>query len=714
MFPILFLRRLKCVLLLMVASTFVAQAETHEERVIRINEQFGAYYKELTARAACEDDFGKVTKQLCKAIEKALVDEPVTIHGQIFLMAIDLTNRIAGRYVDRKEMLDNLSSIGYKLELHGLADTAHVNIVFALGILEHARGDMQAARMWFDSTLAFREQGLELNVIAASAKLLGYINREEQRFSEAAESFKLAAQMLKDWDGLTEDVIDSRSAWASSFVEAGGDAKEALKESSAAFEDLLANEFLRTEWTFAYLVYLNHARVLVAAKRPEEALKVANDGLALCRLRNDEVSAAYTQLAIARLEFSLKNYQAAAKTTKAAIQVFEESHQENHLADGHELLELIYEHLGDLGQSLFHARELRRLKLKLGENSRLESLLTLQRDYRTAKAEHKAQLATEAAARAELERSRAASQRTTLLLAVSGVAVLLVLTIKRLRKRRREGDALEKEVVARTAQLAKQAQMLEAKTRSLEASNKELERFAYIASHDLKTPLRNVTSFLGLIDRRMPDLARPEIGEFVELAQSYARSMNSLVDDVLKFSQLNGNIDEISTVVDLRNLCTRIIDQQGQAQDGRVPTIVLLGGAKLYAPESFLRPLIFNLIDNSLKYNTAQQPRVTVELFDADGEITICVKDNGIGIAREYQEHIFEMFRRLHTRDEYEGTGLGLSSCRKIAERLGGHISIQSELGQGSTFTVTLPIRGQQQATVQLQGQAQREASLIG
>ncbi len=679
-----------------------AQTPIATSRLEHVRSEFLPFFALLDVDTASILDDASLQDGVVSLVERTFAEEPSNVHGQAILIAVDLSNRLATRNVDRDQLLARLSRLGYSVDLHNREDTAHVELVFALGILEHARGDMQAARMWFDSTLTFRSKGLQLNSIAAAAKLRGYIHYEEKDYVRAAADFAVALELFEAWGGREDDILDTRSAWAAASVDAGGDLDAALLQSARAYQGLIANDDLREHWTFAYIVYINHARVLGALGRFEEARAVVGAGLSLCLSRGDQSSAAFTRLALARLGLSSKRFSEAIAAAESALTVFTHTRQLNHVAEAHEILEVAHEALGDLAQSLAHARKAHRLRLTLGENSRLESILALQRDYRTANAEHETQLALAGAAQAELERSRATSQRSFLLLAIVFAAGLLALVIGQLHSRGRHSRRLEVEVATRTAELAAQTRKLEAKTRSLEASNKELERFAHITSHDLKTPLRNVTSFLGLVERRMPAEARPAIGEFVGMAQRYAGIMDDLVSGVQKFSNLNGDIVAISSVVDLRTVCTRLVDRVcvttspdgGEAVAARTPTLKVLGAARLYGPESFLRQLISELIDNALKYNTAPVPRVTLELFDDAQEVTIRVRDNGIGIAPEYHEQIFEMFKRLHTPDEFAGTGLGLASCRKIVERLGGQIGLVSELGAGSTFTVVLPVVG--------------------
>lgn len=665
-----------------------------------VRQQFYAIHDLLDPdRAGRDVDEAAVRTAVLDLLGELLGDAEPTLQAQALTMAVDLSNRLR----TREELLERVSELGYGLDLRAGRDTSNVSLLFALGIVEHARGDMRAARMWFDSTIVYHERGLAHPVIAAATKLRGYVNRDERNFAAAVADFTLADRLLTELGGKPEDRIGLHAVLAATLVDAGGDSTEALTRSTHAYNEIVANADLRERWTYAYLTYVHHAHVLEALGRYPEAIRVAEEGLALCRGRGDRSSVGYIQLKVAELELARGDYTRAESAALAALEIFRTINHSGHLAEVHECLERVFEQQpATLRRSLYHAREARRLRLELAENSRLESVFALQGDYLRTQAEHKAALAEEVAARAELERARMLSQRTSLLMGILCVCGLLAFTVYRLHLRHRLNAKLEAEVADRTAELAAQTEALaaqteelEAKTRRLEASNQELERFAYIASHDLKTPLRSVTSFLGLIERRMPREAQPILGEFVQMAQGSARSMHALVTDVLEFSRLNSSIEDLCVPVDLRALCLGLAEQRGPGAAGAPATlrIDVLGAAELMAPPVFLQQLFGNLIDNGLKYNDSAFPKVAVEIHQTEHEVSVTVRDNGIGIAAEYHGQIFELFKRLHTSDAYAGTGLGLASCRKIVERLGGTIALESAAGEGSVFTVRLPRR---------------------
>jgi signal transduction histidine kinase len=273
--------------------------------------------------------------------------------------------------------------------------------------------------------------------------------------------------------------------------------------------------------------------------------------------------------------------------------------------------------------------------------------------------------------------------------------------------------ALEERVAARTTELTREIgerKRAEAELRlyadKLEQSNRELQEFAYVASHDLQEPLRKVRAF----GDRLHDKYAPVLGEqgcdYLTRMQSAAARMQTLIDGLLSYSRVTTKaqpfvpVDLKQTTMEvLSDLEMRIEQVGGRVEVGDLPTIE--------ADPLQMRQLLQNLIGNALKFHkddAAPVVRVSAQLLNghepAPGEVVlapdkcrICVRDNGIGFEEKYTERIFQVFQRLHGRGAYEGAGIGLAVCRKIAERHHGTIMAHSTLGDGSTFTVTLPLR---------------------
>ena len=251
---------------------------------------------------------------------------------------------------------------------------------------------------------------------------------------------------------------------------------------------------------------------------------------------------------------------------------------------------------------------------------------------------------------------------------------------------RRAHDRLEERVQERTAELAD-------KTRELERSNRELEQFAYVASHDLQEPLRMVGSYTQLLARRYRGRLDKDADEFIGYAVDGVTRMQRLINDLLTYSRVGTKGREpeptdSDAVLEraLQNLQVAIEDNGAEVTHDRLPTVM--------ADDRQLEQLLQNLVGNALKYHGEEAPRVHVSAARNNGNWEFAVRDNGIGIDPKYADRVFVIFQRLHNRTEYSGTGIGLAVCKKIVERHGGRIWLESEPGRGSTFRFTLPAGG--------------------
>jgi light-regulated signal transduction histidine kinase (bacteriophytochrome) len=224
----------------------------------------------------------------------------------------------------------------------------------------------------------------------------------------------------------------------------------------------------------------------------------------------------------------------------------------------------------------------------------------------------------------------------------------------------------------------------------LARSNNDLEQFAYVASHDLREPLRTVSGFVQLLQKKYADQLDAEARAFIGYAVDGAARMETLIKDLLAYARLGTRGREpvptdagaaLRQVLD--NLHESIRETAAEITHGELPAV--------RADPSQLTQLFQNLIGNAIKFRGEAPPKIHVDASrDGDGW-RFSVSDNGIGIEPKHQEQIFEVFRRLHRREQYEGTGIGLAICKKIVDRHGGRIWVESEPGQGATFSFTLP-----------------------
>ena len=238
-------------------------------------------------------------------------------------------------------------------------------------------------------------------------------------------------------------------------------------------------------------------------------------------------------------------------------------------------------------------------------------------------------------------------------------------------------------------QLARHTRQIERFNFDLKRSNEDLKQFAYVASHDLQEPLRKVAAFCQLLHDEYGDRLDNDARNYINHAVDGALRMRALIQDLLTYSriEIQGKPLEPTDADDacaeaIRNLTVTIEEAAAEVTRDRLPVV--------NADRDQLARLFQNLIGNAIKYRGDQPPRIHVWAADADGQWEFRVRDNGIGIDPQYFERVFVIFQRLHAREEYAGTGIGLAVCKRIVERAGGRIWVESKLGAGSVFCFTL------------------------
>jgi PAS domain S-box-containing protein len=231
---------------------------------------------------------------------------------------------------------------------------------------------------------------------------------------------------------------------------------------------------------------------------------------------------------------------------------------------------------------------------------------------------------------------------------------------------------------------------LASQAKELMRSNEELEQFAYVASHDLQEPLRMIISYVQLIQKNIEQGNVARVSEFMNYVLDGTSRMQALINDLLQFSRVNrkGNpfkevdLNEVLKIA-ITHLTARIEENRARVIVDKMP--------RLKGDNFQLIRLFQNLIDNAIKFKrTETEPEIKISVEERGNEFVFSVADNGIGIEDKFYNRIFVIFQRLHTRDEYEGTGIGLAVCKKIVERHGGEIWVKSEEGKGSTFYFTI------------------------
>ncbi|WP_306061373.1 sensor histidine kinase [Natronococcus wangiae] len=243
---------------------------------------------------------------------------------------------------------------------------------------------------------------------------------------------------------------------------------------------------------------------------------------------------------------------------------------------------------------------------------------------------------------------------------------------------------------SRAREIELQNQKLQRIQDELEESNKRLEQFAYAASHDLQEPLRMISSYLQLIGNRYADELDEDGEEFLEYAIDGSERMKEMIDGLLEYSRVNTqgkplepvDLNEIVTEA-CKNLEIQITESNADIESDELP--------RVNGDASQLHQLFQNLLSNAIEYSGDQPPRIEIFAERTGKKWKLSVRDEGIGIDPEDQAHIFDVFERLHSHEEHAGTGIGLALCKRIVERHDGEMWVDSEPGEGATFSFMLP-----------------------
>jgi light-regulated signal transduction histidine kinase (bacteriophytochrome) len=228
-------------------------------------------------------------------------------------------------------------------------------------------------------------------------------------------------------------------------------------------------------------------------------------------------------------------------------------------------------------------------------------------------------------------------------------------------------------------------------TRELELSNQELEQFAYLASHDLQEPLRMITAFLNLLQKKYVSVLDEKGNQYIDFAVDGASRMKNIIMDLLTYSRV-GKVEEKAKETELEGVVANVLKLQKNLIHQKNAKINIGKLPKLKIPVSPIHQVFHNLINNSLKYQMeGKRPEISIEANQKNDFWEFTVQDNGIGIPEASKQRVFVLFSRLHSNSQFPGSGMGLAMCKKIIENLGGDIGFHSKEGAGTTFYFTIP-----------------------
>ena len=380
----------------------------------------------------------------------------------------------------------------------------------------------------------------------------------------------------------------------------------------------------------------------------------------------------------------MEEYDQALHSISAGLAIAQQEEFKKVILEAFQALSSVYEAKGAFKKALMHEKEY---------NILYQEIFSENANNRQAEEEAIFQIGLKELENEKLKQQATAKEilvRNQKLLIFAIMLILLLVSIIALvlfrnhRKINELNQGLEAAVSQKTEELQRSNQ-------ELIQSNNELQSFAYMASHDMKEPLRNINSYAALLKRKIEANLDTQGMNFLENIRRSARNLHHLVEDVLLFS-LHSNQNQKIEEVDFNKLMPRVEEacQRWIQEKGGIINYKELPIIKGNSNQWFM--ILKNLVENGLKYNKHPKPCIQIEYHKNAHHHQLIISDNGIGIDKKYHQQIFDLFKRLHTRAEIEGTGLGLATCKKFLEQMGGQIYIESELGKGSIFYCEWPL----------------------
>jgi len=434
------------------------------------------------------------------------------------------------------------------------------------------------------------------------------------------------------------------------------------------------------------LLHNNQASLFLEQKELKKAEIQIKKAYEAAEKNGDELERHRALLNHSELAIQLGQYKQAAKSAESAYEWATQNKQYEITQIAAQNLETVYEKTNQHKKALHYLKIAHSIQDSMNNRGGWQKVAahTFQDQLEQQKQKQELQqLQTKLNYEAEISKQRFFTYFALAGLFISLLLIYIVYRSYRAKaKAKQELDAINFELDAKNKELNKYIE-----------SNLQLENFAYIASHDLRTPVRSIVSFAQLLERSLKDRINKNEKEYIDFIVSYSKNMHLLINDLLQYSQVGTQKTKVE-VVQPKLLLTNLIQQIEQSHKHQIEIQLDAESLpqKMHVDPVMIKQLFQNLIENGLKYTSPNVvPKVTVSAREVDGSHQFLITDNGIGIATEYQEKIFLLFKRLHHQSDYKGTGIGLSICKKIVEQHNGQIGVDSQPGEGSTFYFTIP-----------------------
>ncbi len=580
-----------------------------------------------------------------------------------------------------QEALESYSAI---LELSGHSDKElkKANTYTQISSIHQAFGNYESAYEYQMKALHLHDLTNDSLGIANSHYNIGSIFYYQNQYEQALNHYYLAYVIC---DALkNERFIYSCLAAIGSVNEKLENQKESLDYNTRS---LKLAEKLNYKTGIAYALG-NIAMNYMVQGNFEKAEQYLRKSISLKLSLGDKWGAIGSEIDLSKLYIRWKKPSKALPILEQTLKMAKEVNSKTRKLDIYKNMSIVYEQLNDTLAAYSFTKRYLALKDSVLSEKTVEEMGQSKRRYEIQKHEHEISILKKE--NELLGKNKKIQKLQIYIFAVTGLLLLSFLWWYRIKLRyqnKMNGLLEEKNEI-----LYLKNEEINVKNKQLEYSNESLQQFAYVASHDLKEPLRMISSYSSLLDRRYRQLIDESGKEFLHFIIDGVSRMDTLLEDLLKFSRAGSqsaptklvSVEDVMFIVE-SNLRYRFDNINGKLiiHNENLPSIK--------AHQTQMIQLLQNLVSNAVKFKGERAPVVTVDCKKVDNKYTFSVKDNGIGISKENLEKVFDMFRRLNTKVAYEGTGIGLATCKRIVNSWGGDIWVESVEGEGSTFFFTFP-----------------------
>jgi signal transduction histidine kinase len=549
-----------------------------------------------------------------------------------------------------------------------------------LGIVYNRMGHFTKALEMFQQSLALRSKNSHQREIANTYNNIGNVYWEQKDYEQTLHYYNLGLEIFAELDdkkGLSEVTTNIGGAYL--------DLKNYHKALEFLHQSVDLNKQVGNKNGLAMSLF-NLGMVAYAREDYPTTQDYLSQSLNLYQQLNNKLGLAETWHVLGMLALQEKDLSLAQQNCEKGYAIAQNIKTRSVVKDCLECLYEIAKAQKDFPRALAFHEEYLALNDTLFniENAKKIGQLELKFQHEQEKAQIQQQL-TESKLEAQLQQEKL--KRTNYLTIAGLIGLMLLILYLLITRSNRQLKSKNKELYYAQKQTMEQNKALQAYIKS----NTQLENFALTASHDLKAPIRSIINFSQLLQAALPDNSEDRLKEYLDMIIVSSRNMKQLIEDLLTYSKVNSTGINVVEVNPRNLLRSMLYDIQSVINEKKANVELLNFPENIRADKIKLKQVLQNLILNAVKFvDPNVQPMVSIECLEQDQNWLFSVKDNGIGIDQRYHQEIFDSFRRLHSKHQYEGSGLGLSVCKKVVEQHRGKIWLSSEPGHGTAFFFTI------------------------